>query len=47
MLRIFVVAILLGRATSFTCDGRDLPDAYVNDGYCDCCDGTDEWNPVG
>uniref|UniRef100_A0A2M4AL37 Putative glucosidase ii beta subunit-like protein n=1 Tax=Anopheles triannulatus TaxID=58253 RepID=A0A2M4AL37_9DIPT len=29
--------------------GRDLsiPSGWVNDGVCDCCDGSDEWLPTG
>lgn len=25
--------------------GRDIsiPSGHINDGYCDCCDGSDEW----
>jgi protein kinase C substrate 80K-H len=43
MLRLIVATLLFGRAATFACDGRDLPAAYVNDGYCDCeADRSDE-----
>lgn len=25
-----------------SCDGQVVPDAWINDGYCDCSDGSDE-----
>uniref|UniRef100_A0A2M3ZL09 Putative glucosidase ii beta subunit-like protein n=1 Tax=Anopheles braziliensis TaxID=58242 RepID=A0A2M3ZL09_9DIPT len=26
---------------------RSIPSGWVNDGVCDCCDGSDEWLPTG
>ncbi|XP_049534229.1 uncharacterized protein LOC125950347 isoform X2 [Anopheles darlingi] len=26
---------------------RSIPSGWVNDGVCDCCDGSDEWLPIG
>ena len=32
----------LYEAATFLCGPRSLPQAQVNDGYCDCADGSDE-----
>lgn len=50
-----LVAFLgMARASGFRCDysmlgfgGKTLPEAFVNDDYCDCVDGSDEWKTNG
>ena len=40
--RSWPLLLLVGHASSFECDGTTIPDAQVNDDFCDCADGSDE-----
>ena len=41
-LTILVASKIMG-ASSYTCsDGCVIPDSYISDGWCDCCDCEDE-----
>ena len=42
VLAILLLAASPGAHGSFACDGGSIPDAWVNDDYCDCADGLDE-----